>query len=131
MSHELHSSKYYSIWALLLLSVHSAKISEQQDVEVVFAHDEVPYSLSQDISLCLLRVLQEALQNAVKHSGGGHFDAELRFTSGAMYLSVRDWGPGFDVERAMKTYGPGLISMTERLELVGEHSPRRPELVTL
>lgn len=52
---------------------------------------------------------------------GGHFDAELRFTSGAMYLSVRDWGPGFDVERAMKTYGPGLISMTERLELVGEH----------
>jgi len=81
------------------------EFSEQQDVEVVFAHDEVPYSVSQDISLCLLRVLQEALQNAVKHSGGGHFDAELRFTSGAMYLSVRDWGPGFDVERAMKTMG--------------------------
>jgi signal transduction histidine kinase len=118
LSHGLHSSKleYLGIAAAMRAFCH--EFSDQQNVEVVFAHDEVPRTLPQEISLCLFRVLQEALQNAIKHSGVRHFDAELRYAPDAIDLTVRDSGSGLDVQQAMKTRGLGLISMAERLKLV-------------
>ena len=44
---------------------------------------------------------------------------ELRESSDAIYLTVRDSGSGFDVGEAMKASGLGLISMAERVKLVG------------
>lgn len=118
ISHRLHSSKLEYLGLVSAARSFCNEFSEQQKVEITFAYDEIPPTLSQEISLCFFRVLQEALQNAVKHSGVRHFDVELRDTSGAIDLSVRDSGSGFEVEEAMKTHGLGLISMAERLKLV-------------
>src|SRR5208282_2281249 len=76
-------------------------------------------ALSQETSLCLFRVSQEALRNAVKHSGARRFAVELRHAPNAIELTVRDSGSGFDVEQAMNTRGLDLISMAERVKLVG------------
>jgi signal transduction histidine kinase len=118
LSHELHSSKleYLGIAAAMRAFCH--ELSVQHNVEVVFAHDEIPRTLSQEISLCVFRVAQEALQNAVKHSRVRHFDVELRYAADAIHLTVRDSGSGFDVAESMKASGLGLISMAERLKLV-------------
>jgi len=62
--------------------------------------------------------MQEALHNAVKHSGARQFDVELWGTSGTIELVVRDTGCGFEVETAMNRSGLGLWSMEERLKLV-------------
>ena len=71
----------------------------------------------------MFRVLQEALQNAVKHSGERHFSVELQGTSGEIQLRVSDSGVGFDQQDAINRRGIGLISMRERLRLVcGEFS---------
>jgi PAS domain S-box-containing protein len=118
LSHELHSSKLEYLGLAPTISAFCKEFSDRQNVEVVFTHDDVPSSLPQDISLCLYRILQEALQNAVKHSGARRFEVELRGTSGAIDLSVRDSGSGFDVEKAMKTCGLGLTSMKERIKLI-------------
>jgi PAS domain S-box-containing protein len=118
MSHELHSSKLEYLGIANAMKAFCHEFSDQQNVEVVFAHDEVPRTLPQEISLCLFRVLQEALQNAVKHSGVRHFGVELRYESDAIDLTVRDSGSGFDVQQAMKSCGLGLISMAERVKLV-------------
>jgi PAS domain S-box-containing protein len=118
LSHELHSSKLEYLGLATAISTFCKEFSDQQNVEVVFAHDDVPRSLSQDISLCLFRILQEALQNGVKHSGVRRFEVELRVNSGAIDLSIRDSGSGFDVEKAMKSHGLGLISMAERIKLI-------------
>jgi len=118
MSHELHSSKLEYLGLAVAMRAFCKEFSDQQNVEVVFAQDKVPSTLPQDISLCLFRVLQEALQNAVKHSGVRHFDVELRDTSNELQLTVRDLGSGFDVGQAMKSRGLGLISMAERVKLV-------------
>jgi signal transduction histidine kinase len=115
----LHSSKLEYLGLAVAMRAFCKEFSDQQNVEVVFAQDEVPSTLPQDISLCLFRVLQEALQNAVKHSGVRHFDVELRDTSNKLQLTVRDLGSGFDVGQAMKSRGLGLISMAERVKLVG------------
>jgi PAS domain S-box-containing protein len=118
LSHELHSSKLEYLGIASAMSALCKEFSHQQNVEVVFAHDEVPRTLPKEISLCLFRVLQEALQNAMKHSGVRHFDVELRYGSDVIRLTVRDSGSGFDVAGAMNSHGLGLVSMTERLKLV-------------
>jgi len=118
LSHKLHSSKLEYLGLATDMRGFCKEFSGQQNVEVVFAHDDVPSKVPQEISLCLFRVLQEALHNALKYSGVRHFDAELRESSDGIYLTVRDSGRGFDVEEAMKTSGLGLISMAERLKLV-------------
>jgi signal transduction histidine kinase len=62
--------------------------------------------------------MQEALQNAVKHSGVRSLQVSMVGTAGEIELSVRDSGTGFDPEQAMNGNGLGLISMKERLNLV-------------
>ena len=70
------------------------------------------------MSLCLFRVLQEALHHAVRHSHARHFDVQLRGTVDFVDLTVRDEGVGFDVDAAARGLGLGLTSMKERLKLV-------------
>jgi signal transduction histidine kinase len=118
LSHDLHSSKLEYLGLTAAMRGFCQEFSEQQKVEIVFVHDEIPSTVPKEISLCLFRVLQEALQNAVKHSGARHFDVEMRYASDAIQLTVRDSGSGFDAEQAMKTHGLGLTSMTERVKLV-------------
>jgi signal transduction histidine kinase len=62
--------------------------------------------------------LQEALQNAVKHSGSRHFEVSLSGGSSGVELTVRDSGIGFDPDDATRGIGLGLISIRERLKLV-------------
>jgi signal transduction histidine kinase len=121
LSHELHSSKLEYLGIATAMRGFCKEFSAQQNVEIVFAHDAISRTVPSDISLCLFRVLQEALHNAVKYSGVRHFDAELRASSDAIDLIVRDSGSGFAVEEAMKASGLGLISMAERVKLVGGH----------
>ena len=54
------------------------ELSERYKVQISFSHSEIPRNLPKEIALCLFRVLQEALQNAVKHSGVKDFKVELR-----------------------------------------------------
>src|SRR5262249_52166302 len=79
---------------------------------------DMPRTVPEEISLCLFRVLQEALHNAVKHSKVRHFEVGLRGTSDAVHLTIRDSGLGFDPEQAINGRGLGLTSMQERLKLV-------------
>jgi signal transduction histidine kinase len=94
------------------------ELSKKCKVEIHFSHTDVPEIMSADISLCLFRVLQEALHNAVKHSGVHRFDVNLYGTSDEVSLTIRDSGVGFEAKTAMKGSGLGLISMQERLKLV-------------
>jgi PAS domain S-box-containing protein len=123
LSHRLHSSKLEYLGIVAAANSFCKELSEQQKVQVEFNHANIPHSVRKEISLCLFRVLQEALQNAVKHSGARHFHVELRGTSEEICLTVSDPGTGFDWHSATDRQGLGLISMRERLQLVeGEFS---------
>jgi signal transduction histidine kinase len=56
----------------------------------------VPRTVRPDIATCLFRVLQEALQNAVRHSSAARVSVNLQGTPKAISLTVRDAGRGFD-----------------------------------
>jgi PAS domain S-box-containing protein len=118
LSHDLHSSKLEYLGLAAAAKGFCTEFSERQKVEVHFHSDELPKVLPPEISLCLFRVLQEALQNAMKHSGSACFDVSLGEGLNEVQLSVRDSGRGFDVDEAMHGRGVGLVSMKERLKLV-------------
>jgi PAS domain S-box-containing protein len=118
LSHQLHSSKLEMLGIVAAAQSFCRELSAQQGVKVDFTHGNVPSALPRDVSLCLFRVLQEALQNAVKYSGTRQFRAELRRISDELELTVSDSGVGFDLREAMHSRGLGLVSMHERVSLV-------------
>jgi len=118
LSHRLHSSKLDYLGLASACKGFCAELSARQNVEIEFHSENIPRDLSKEISLCLFRVLQEALQNAVKHSGVLHFQVSLKGTSDNVELSVSDTGSGFDFDEAISREGLGLTSMKERLKLV-------------
>jgi signal transduction histidine kinase len=118
MSHELHSSTLRFLDLSNVMRGFCTELSNQKAVKIRFSHKDVPSNLSQDISLCLFRVLQEGLHNAVKYSESNQFEVELSGMSGMVHLTVRDSGRGFDLDSAMKGRGLGLSSMHERIKLV-------------
>jgi PAS domain S-box-containing protein len=118
LSHRLHSSKLEYLGVATAASSFCKELSEQHGVQIDFHSERIPRELRYEISLCLFRILQESLQNAIKHSGSPRFEVRLSGTSNEIELSVRDWGIGFNPEDAMRGHGLGLTSMRERLRLV-------------
>jgi signal transduction histidine kinase len=123
ISHALHSSKLEYLGIEEAMRGLCREFAQQRKVEIDFKSKDLIVPLSPEISLCLFRVLQEALHNAVKHSGVRHFEVELWEESGEIHLAVKDFGAGFDIRASKESQGLGLISMQERLRLVnGEFS---------
>jgi len=118
LSHRLHSSKLDYLGLATAARSFCRELSEKTKVEIVFGHAGVPRTLSKEVSLCLFRVLQEGLQNAVKHSGVRSFTVDLQGTEESIELTVTDNGNGFEEQDAFTRHGLGLISMRERLQLV-------------
>ena len=118
LSHRLHSSKLRYLGIVAAARSFCQEISKQHKVEINFTHADVPPDLPEEISLCLFRVAQEALHNAVKHSRGRRFEVELRGEHDGIHLAVRDSGVGIDLAAVMTNRGLGLVSMQERVKLV-------------
>jgi PAS domain S-box-containing protein len=117
LSHRLHPARL-----VLGLEVSAAalcrEVIHQQDMEINFQAEAIPASLSPRLSLCLYRILQEGLQNVIKHSGVRRADVSLCRRVDQIELIVRDAGKGFDVDDAPLKAGLGLTSMQERLKAV-------------
>jgi signal transduction histidine kinase len=93
-------------------------LSKQYGLQIEFNARDVPEHLPKDISLCLFRVAQEALHNAVKYSGIRQFSVEMIATHDVVQLMVTDRGVGFNPEEVRQRGGLGLVSMQERVHLV-------------
>ncbi len=119
LSHRLHPPN------LELLGLEGAaagfckELSNRHGVVIGIHFENIPTALPPEISLCLYRVLQEALQNVVKHSGSRHADVSLKGEINTISLTVKDSGAGFNPDEVMRGAGLGLTSMKERLKLVG------------
>jgi len=118
ISHRLHSSKLEYLGLVAACKSFCNEIAEHNGVTVQFSNEAIPHAVPQDVSLCIFRVLQESLTNAIKHSGAERFEVELRAISGEIQLTVRDDGIGFDAAAGMVSRGLGLVSMRERVSLV-------------
>ena len=117
LSHRLYPAKLRLIGLVAAIKGLQRELGPSR-VPIRFTFDNVPASLSPDLTLCLFRVVQEAVQNAVKYSGAQEILVSLAGGPESLVLFVADDGIGFDADKALGT-GLGLISMRERLEAIG------------
>lgn len=114
------------------LQSHVRAVAHGASVDVELTADRVDQVLDQDAKLALYRIAQEALSNALRHSGAGRVEVVVRERNGDALLEVRDDGRGFDVRQVPEAEGRGLgiLGMYERAHGVGgeleiESSPDR------
>jgi PAS domain S-box-containing protein len=119
LSYQLHPARLELLGLVTSLRGFCGEFSAQHKLTVQFVHSDIPREIPKDVTLCLYRITQEALQNVVKHSGAEEVEVELSGHSDEIDLCISDSGRGFDVESAKGVAGLGLISMRERLRPLG------------
>jgi len=117
LSYRLHPAKLQLMGLVPSLSSLQREFSKT-GVDIGFSHRNVPDRLPHDLTLCLFRIVQEALQNAVRHGSARKVSLDLEGGPKGLTLAVVDDGVGFDAD-AVPVKGLGLISMRERLEPLG------------
>jgi signal transduction histidine kinase len=118
LSHQLHSSKLDYLGLVAAVRSYCNELAKQHHVLIGFREQNIPPELPRNLSLCLFRLVQEALHNAIKYSGTHEFTVQLNGSSKEIELIVTDKGKGFDVQESSQNAGLGLISMQERVRLV-------------
>jgi signal transduction histidine kinase len=113
LSHRLHPAGLRVIGLVASLHTLQRELS-QQGVPITLTHDRIPSMMPPELTVCLFRVVQEAVQNAVKYSQARHVTVHLAGEPDGLTLRVADDGVGFDVEE-MWGRGLGLIGMQERV----------------
>ena len=123
-SRRLHPAILDDLGLEAALREECRSFEQQSDIPAEFLAQDVPSPLPKDVALCLYRVAQESLRNIRKHSQAT--EVQLRLTgepaeTGAqrVLLEVQDTGDGFELDQVLRKGGLGLISMEERVRLVG------------
>jgi PAS domain S-box-containing protein len=119
ISHQLHSSELELLGLTVAAKQLCREVSELHGVKLDVAIGEVGANQADDTDLCLFRVLQEGLNNAVRHSRARKISVRLRERQGKITLRIADDGVGFDADGSKRKHGLGLVSMAERIRLVG------------
>jgi signal transduction histidine kinase len=119
LSHGLYPPKLELLGLEAAAAGFCEELSNRHGVTIDVHFENIPQALPREISLCLYRVLQEALQNVVKHSVSRHAHVSLNGQINTIRLTVKDSGAGFNPHEAIRGAGLGLTSMKERLKVVG------------
>ena len=117
LSHELDSAKLKYLGVVAGIRSWCREFGERQTMAVEFSSD-ISSPLPPEVGLCLFRILQEAVHNAVKHSGVKHIWVQLARHPHELHLTISDGGKGFDVNAARQGHGLGLTNMQERVRLL-------------
>jgi signal transduction histidine kinase len=117
LSHRLHPARVEYLGLAAAAGALCRELSSHSGVEVGYSAEAIPEDLSGRVAVCLYRVLQEALHNAIKHSGARKAEVSLLGLADRIELTVHDLGVGFDPV-ATQVQGLGLTSMKERLTAV-------------
>jgi len=95
------------------------RINRSDNLEVKFAHIDIP-TLPQDKSVNLYRILQEIINNTIKHAHATELKIELKMNNTTMILLTEDDGIGFDhLAQSNEPTGLGLRNLLSRAEVLG------------
>ncbi len=92
-------------------------VERQTGLEISYEKFGNAFPVSGSVGAHMYRVLQEALNNVVRHAGTSKACVRFRFLPNAVQLEVEDHGSGLRVDSGRQ--GFGLVAMRERAELLG------------
>jgi signal transduction histidine kinase len=118
LSHQLHPAVLEHLGLVAALEAEATEFGHEEQIDVKFSAavrgEKIPF----DVSVCFYRVALEALRNVSRHSGAAAARLSLEEDEDSLVLEVSDSGRGFDVERARRESGLGLVSAEERVKLL-------------
>jgi len=118
LSHQLHPDVLEHVGLVAALETEVAEFGHNEKIKTEFKSEIQHEQIPSDVSVCLYRVAIEALRNVSRHSGAKSASVALAEDNVCFTLEVADSGGGFDVERAKRGSGLGLISAEERVKLL-------------
>ena len=118
VAHALHPATLEHLGLVATLQRHCHEVSQQEGLTVRFSADGDEKAISSGVSLCLYRIVQEALHNVVQHAKADDAEVILTSSSDGVTLTVRDRGVGFVTDRA-EGRGLGLLGFRERVRPFG------------
>jgi signal transduction histidine kinase len=116
LSHELHPAKLQILGLVQATQYLCRDLAARHQVGIDYAHERMPSTVPPETALCLYRIVQEALQNVVRHSGARNATVRLTGSAESLELEVLDSGKGFEITRLGD--GMGLLSMRERVNFL-------------
>jgi len=119
LSRQLHPAILDDLGLKDALRAECDRVAERGRLAVNFRCGQLPAGVPRDAALCVYRIAQEALRNAVKHAQADRVDLTLNADLEFLDLEVRDFGRGFDPAAGRRGAGLGLASMEERVRLAG------------
>jgi len=119
LSHKLHSSELEYLGMSVAITKLCREFSEQYAIKMECCCTDIPANLDNQVALGFLRIVQEALHNIAKHSHAKDVQVKVTGATEELCLFVRDNGVGFDLRETRAAAGLGLISMRERMHLLG------------
>ena len=118
LSHELHPAKLEQLGLVAAVRGFAKELGTAHQIAIECVFHNVPRELPDDIALCLYRIVQEGLQNVVKHSDATTAKMTLQADEKELHLEISDHGSGFDSVATAGNSSLGLVSMRERVRLV-------------
>jgi len=92
------------------------EVSRRSEIEVSVESESVPEDLPDEHKIYIYRLVQEALNNAVRHSGARNAKVVVDRLASSIVVRVTDDGRGFDPGRSR---GMGILGMEERVKRLG------------
>ncbi|HTA40828.1 MAG TPA: chemotaxis protein CheB [Bryobacteraceae bacterium] len=118
-SRKLHPAILEDLGLLTALKQECESFEQRSEIPAQFVATGVGENLPLELSLTLYRVAQECLRNIQKHApASDSVQVTLIGSPDAITLRIADTGDGFDLDKAMRKGGLGLISMEERVRTV-------------
>ncbi len=118
MAHRLRPRVLDDLGLVDALDALVSDFENRSNVSCIFQHDPIP-RISNTLATAFYRIGQEAVTNAIRHSGATTILVELRCQDENLVLIVKDDGRGFNPDKQTENQGFGLEGMRERANLVG------------
>ena len=125
VSRNLHADIISKIGLVQALESEIRMIEKLGILHPVFLVEGQPVSLETDKSLIIFRIVQEALQNVVKHAQATMLEMRINFAPDQIKLTIADNGKGFDWAQS-KDKGSGLRNMNDRARVIGAQFDMQP-----
>ncbi len=112
----LRPSMLDDLGLIAALEWQGREVSRRSEMEVEVQSGETSETIPDEYKTCIYRLVQEALNNAARHSSAKNAKVAVEQTANKISVSVIDDGRGFDPQRVR---GLGILGMEERVRRLG------------
>lgn len=116
--HDMHPRSLMQCGLVGTVDEMTKRINDSQQLTVSFESQQVDQKLPENVEINLFRVVQELLQNTLKHANATNVWLSILCESNTLFLRYRDNGCGVDTVLLNKKNGNGLVNMQQRIELL-------------